>query len=286
MKSTLELLKEGYVQHGAHGAVGMKPYSEAPNFVRYSPETDSSPATGVFTRVDGEDVELTGDRAKATFDARWRAEHPYETLQNEYTGDRVEEGIPYRLGKWVQEAADPNTRTTMVGSLLDKGPVPAGIGMALGGGALGLGAGWLKDKLFDGSGSASKWGIRGALGLGILGALAGYTRNKEASQYRDPRNFILEKLQMAADVSMAQKAQLAGAVRNLDPVSAQRIADAVHAALGFSVGALLTKLLFGTGTRGTLVGGALGVLGVSLVKNLFSSTPRPVVAAPKMPVYF
>ena len=148
------------------------------------------------------------------------------------------------------------------------------LGALLGAGALGAagyGAGYLGDKLVNKINQL--FGARvvkaPALGLkyigaalgGLGGGLIGYERSnnlvKSSAMFSNPRNFILEKLQGANDLTTMQKAQLAGKIRMMDTSSAERLKAIVRAAAGFGVGALIARF-FGFGLGGSFVGGVLG----------------------------
>jgi hypothetical protein len=80
---------------------------------------------------------------------------------------------------------------------------------------------------------------------------------KKSSMWQDPRNYILEKLQGAHDISMADKAILASKVRNMNSSEASDLEKLVRSALGIGVGAIIARFL-GAGDFGTVVGGLLG----------------------------
>lgn len=162
-----------------------------------------------------------------------------------------------RVGKWLHDVAESD-KPTLLGRLYNKGPL-AGAALT---GLAGWGAGKLADK-FLGEGIIPKSTL-GLLAGGLAGTIVGSVREKNASlvkesaMFQNPRNFILERLQGAHDISTLQKAQLAAKVRMMDTSSAERLKSIVRASAGFGVGALIAKFFFGTGTIGTLVGGAIG----------------------------
>lgn len=127
--------------------------------------------------------------------------------------------------------------------------------------------------------TASTIGITGVLAaLGLLGhyhfgkpsAARTYnpnaTRNtstsfrKESAMYQDARNFILEKLQGASDISSVEKATLASKIRNMSTGEAERLKTMVRAAVGFGVGRLIARFFFGARGANSFVGGAIGAL--------------------------
>lgn len=100
---------------------------------------------------------------------------------------------------------------------------------------------------------------------------------KQASLYHDPRNFILEKLQRDTQLSMSDKAMLAGKIRNMSMPEASSLEKTVRSAIGVGVGALIAKY-FGLGAMCSLMGGVLGGLAFNSMQfgsNLFSSTRTP-----------
>lgn len=97
--------------------------------------------------------------------------------------------------------------------------------------------------------------------------------NKQGSMFKDPRNFILEKLQRASDISSSDKAILASKVRNMSVSEASDLEKSVRAALGIGVGSLIAKF-FGLGPMGTLLSSLIGVAGANIMgvgSSLFSS---------------
>lgn len=239
----------------------------------------------------GNNVTLTGDRALANASeaSSWQAANPTQAALMKYREGDVRETLPYRLGNMGRRFAfDPEP--TLYGRIMNQGPIAGG---ALGAGTgllAGLLGGWLKQKI-TGSGSPSNWGAVGALAGGALGALSGHIRKdastKSAAMYRDPRNFILEKLQSATDVSFSEKAKLAAAVHKLDYNTAQRLADAVRAAVGFGVGALISKFIFGASGSGVLFGGLAGVLGSALLSQITGGpSSSPLLLGSKPITYY
>lgn len=98
--------------------------------------------------------------------------------------------------------------------------------------------------------------------------------SKQGSMFKDPRNFILEKLQRASDISASDKAILASKVRNMNISEASDLEKAVRAALGIGVGSLIAKF-FGLGPMGTLFSSLLGIAGANIMgvgSSLFSNS--------------
>lgn len=232
---------------------------------------------------DGSEFTFTGDRALALADtpgaAEWRAQNPEKALQNSYSPfDSPDESHPiaHSIGKFLR---GEDREKSFIGRTLDKGLLPGTVM----GGALGAGGGALAAllaRLFLGDTSVGRWSaVGGALGA-ILGGYTGHARanamSKSAATYMDPRNFILEKLQGATDVSIGEKVKLADAVRNLNRADAEKLASLVRAALGFGVGAIIAKFVFGTtSAAGTLFGGLMGAIGTSILANSLKSPAQP-----------
>ena len=68
---------------------------------------------------------------------------------------------------------------------------------------------------------------------------------KTASIYKNPKNYILEKIQTSKDLTAAGKVKLANAVLELDDAKAEKLSKAVRETLGRNVGAAIVKFLYG-----------------------------------------
>ena len=183
-------------------------------------------------------------------------------------GERFRQFGAFAGPKWVHQAGDPkrsfpyklgaNIKSILssdnpVHRFLERGALPAG--------AAGAGLGALTNAAlaaFDKSPLlGNPWmlpAITGLLGAGIGHISASAAENKKAREamlsgeveksaamYRDPRNFILEKLLAAKDVPLAMKASLAESVRRMDIDAAEELAADVRAAVGFGVGNLIAE---------------------------------------------
>lgn len=242
--------------------------------------------------TNGETVTLTGDRAMAMSDepgaAQWRAENPGEFVLNNYGPDDIRNSTGYAIGSYLRDKA--YEKPGMLGRALEGGPMSG----ALGGGVAGSGAGLLLGlikRILSGDSNTSygKWALAGGALGALLGARSGYIRSttpntiledtlakaagngldKSAAMYKDPRNFILEKLQSATDVNIVDKVQLASSVRNLSREDAEKLAALVRSALGFGVGAIISKFIFGASGAGALFGGLAGMFGANFLVNNF-----------------
>lgn len=78
------------------------------------------------------------------------------------------------------------------------------------------------------------------------------TMFKQSSLYRDPRNFVLEKLQRDESLSMADKAMLVGKIRTMDIQEAADLEKSVRKLLGVGVGDMLMKYFKISKLRGLL----------------------------------
>lgn len=229
----------------------------------------------------GSTSELTGMQALkyAPRKAMGVADNTMVIAPDYYGEGDAREGYPYKIGKWLRSKITPDP--------FDHWSPTKG-GLIWGGAGFGLGK--LIEKL---TGTDSKLpGLIGALAGGGFGVLRAYNQDKElarirasrgykdpnllrlpenmfikSSMYRDPRNFILERLQGATDISPFQKAQLAAKVRQMNTMDAERLKSKVRAAVGFGVGALIARF-FGTGLMGSAIGGLLG----AFVGSKFPST--------------
>lgn len=227
----------------------------------------------------GKKITLTGMQA-----LKYAPKDQLHTTENEsyiappYFGDDdYRDSFRYNAGKRIREFIDSPDKTWF-GKLFEKGPV-WGLGLGAGGGWLG---GKLLNLVFNRDGNGLPWDKIGLVGGGLFGLLRGAigateeSRKdweahkptvKQASMYRDPRNFILEKLQGATDITPFEKAQLAARIRQMNLSEAEQLKSKVRAALGFGVGALIAKYVFRKGASGMLAGGILGALGSRLLPN-------------------
>lgn len=224
---------------------------------------------------DGSTFVFTGDRAMAMADTpgavEWRLRNPEKAMANRYSPlESVDDMHPY-ASKARDLISDFKNSNSFLGKIMDKGIIP---GAAVGGtvGATGGALAALLARLLLGKTSIGKWALAGGALGALFGGYSGHVRknaimSKSAATYMDPRNFILEKLQGASDVSIGEKIKLADAVRGLDRSSAEKLAGLVRSALGFGVGAIISKFIFGTNPAGTLLGGVLGALGTSIISN-------------------
>lgn len=228
----------------------------------------------------GDTYTFKGDRALALSDLpeaeEWRRNNPEKYLLNSYEPDMRDS----QMYQWGSKLRDNVGKNGFFGKIADKG-ILAG---ATAGGALGAGGGALAGllaKLFLKDVSLGKWALLGGLAGSILGGHNGYVRRnsdrvqflKSAATYTDPRNFILEKLEGATDIGIGEKVKLAHEVRNLDRSSAEKLAALVRSALGFGVGAIISKFILGSTGVGTLFGGLMGAIGTNLLMNSFNNRP-------------
>lgn len=235
--------------------------------------------------ITGDEFIFDGDRAMAMADTpgaeQWRIDNPDKALLHGRSPFVLEEAAPYQYGEAFGDWA---RKDGFFGKVAEKGILPG----ALLGGATGAGLGAVANLIakwfFPGVGSAGKWALAGGALGGLLGGHNAFVRGransvpmlKSSATYTDPRNFILEKLEGANDVGMVEKVKLAAGVKNLDRDSAEKLAALVRSALGFGVGALISKFLFGASGAGALFGGMAGMFGVNfLVNNLVRKNDNP-----------
>lgn len=232
---------------------------------------------------DGAIDRFTGAKALANYGGAegqlFRAKDPQAAHRLIRGHNDRRESMGYKVGDWLRSYAN-NGSHNIVSRAIGDNPLQ---GAAVMGGAGFLGghlANWLLGKLRlvnEGEGKFH-WigGALGALGGGTLGYFRGKEHggwnkmagfHKEAAMFKDPRNFILEKLQSATDLSMTDKALLAAQVRNMDPRRADRLSGMVRAAMGFGVGAIVARFC-GTNLRGTMVGGLAGALGTGIINAM------------------
>lgn len=188
-----------------------------------------------------------------------------------------------RFKNWLK-----NPEESWIGKTFDS-PVTG----ALAGGAAGWGVGklgeLLEQQLSGRDEPSMPWSIIGmllsAVGGGAFGQLRKgvkeYTKKQEegmdknsgvvvkSAMYTDPRNFILERLQGATDISPFEKAQLAARVRAMNTSGAEVLKSLVRSAMGFGVGAIIAKF-FGFSLMG---GGGVGALAGALFP---SGNSRPM----------
>ena len=203
--------------------------------------------------------------------------------------------MAYKGGQMIRRIAD-SEEPTLVGRVFNTGPVAGSLA--------GAGTGWLLGKILEWINPGDKdikWSTIGLLGGGLGGGLAGYFKNKlweeqqkkkkqqalgllKQSMFKDPRNFILERLQGANDISPYEKAQLASQVRQMNIMEAERLKEKVRAAAGFGVGAIIARFIFGAGWVGTTVGGLAGALFSKLAPT--GNRPPTGIYAPPASRYF
>lgn len=235
--------------------------------------------------INGDTFKFTGDRAMAMADtpaaAEWRANNPDKAFKfgySPYDSPAEQSPVAYSVGKYLRDKSQ-----SRVDGFLGRAANGGILSGAAVGGALGAGGGALASliaRLFLGKTSVGKWALAGGALGALLGGHNGFVRSrrnpsamylqKSAATYTDPRNFILEKLQSANDIGVGEKVRLAAAVKDMSRSDAEQLANLVRAALGFGVGAIIAKFLFGTSSAaGTLFGGVLGALGTNIIANNF-----------------
>lgn len=236
--------------------------------------------------------------------AKWRQENPAKFLKNYYSPMDARDSNSYAFGQFLKNNGEPNG---VFGSIADGGILPgaaaggvvgAGAGALLGalkkfltgngkvsnwaltgaalGGLLGGHNGYVRTRhISPEAAAANATTVEGLMRQAEKNKLQRENREdvdydnlfKSAATYQDPRNFILEKLQAATDATSIDKVKLAARVKNLSRADAERLAALVRSALGFGVGAIISKFVFGASGAGPLFGGLAGVLGANLLVN-------------------
>ena len=236
---------------------------------------DAGKVKGVSSTVynpDGSVSEHEDMLALLNSDPEFAAKHPllYNQIGSTLPND-PRNSWGYKAGKGIREFIY-SPHSSVLGKIGDTG--------AIGGGALGAGTGLLAGIIGERlTGNTLLPLLTTAVGT-AAGAGFGHQRNKlqkKASMFRDPRNFILEKLQGASDIGMADKARLAMEVRNMDVQRAEKLKELVHAAMGYGVGSIVAKFIFGDDSRlGSLLGGMLGMsLARAMVQPVIMNTIQP-----------
>lgn len=237
---------------------------------------DNGKLTGVSSTAihpDGSISEHEGMQALLNSDPAFAAKHPllYNQIGSTMPND-PRNSWSYKAGRRLREFVY-SPHSSVLGKMGDAGTI--------GGGAMGAGLGMLAGIVGERlTGNTMVPLITTAVGT-AAGAGIGHQRKKllekEASMYRDPRNFILEKLQGANDLSMSDKASLAIRVRNMDIQQAEKLKELVHAAMGYGVGSIIAKFIFGDDSRlGSLLGGMLGMsIARTLARPIISNTIQP-----------
>lgn len=253
-------------------------------------------ANGAVEEIEAEDGNLDTIRANWVGDNRfdkWRKDNPNLASRLKTKGPGgLTKSKWYRSGKNIRNLMLDGEKTWL-GKFLDLGVLPGLLAGGTGGYLLGEGIELAAKHLLPQNHFLNKLrpGVSG-LALGLIGSGLGGTvghlrrtnvenqrqvakhvedgiMRKKAAMYQDPRNFILEKLQSANDISSMMKASLADQVRRLSPQQAQTLAAAVRAAVGFGVGALIAKFL---GTN-VAFGGIMGALAPAVIKTMTTRNP-------------
>lgn len=198
-----------------------------------------------------------------------------DVYENRYQGPSGRTGPYYQAASAAKHMAE-NKGENPIHSLYEKGPlVSAGVG-ALGGllgarvlnnmyipeefhkgtsiliPALAAGLTWVGSRIYNRDMNAPAYTPMRKSGHAVM--------YKESAMYQDARNFILEKLQGASDISSVEKATLAAKIRSMSTGEAERLKSTVRAAVGFGIGRLIARFFFGARGAGSFVGGAVGAL--------------------------
>lgn len=252
-------------------------------------------ADGTTNKLTGWDAEIAEQQTSNPTKFLLPSPDAEEALIKANPDHKANSDWKYKLKKLLYDKAY-TSKTSWLGSMLNKGPLSGGL---VGGGA-GFVGGALADLLASklGIDSPVSFKVLGALGLGGLGAFIGHQRQyksnskiirsfdpvdanifygalpvtsmfvKRAALYKNPRNFILEKLQADTTLGFAEKAKLAAAVRNLDEDAALKLKELVRESLGTHTGKVISKFIFNKPQAGALFGGLIPILGGALANTL------------------
>lgn len=227
---------------------------------------------------DGSLTKLKGNEALANYGGpegvKFRNENPIDAERLKVRGPNDPRFTwAHKAGLALRNAImDPDTAYHR---MLNNGALTGGAAGGAAGLLGGILANWISDAATDGLGfgprSVDYRLVGPALGAAI-GAYAGHKHasnplEKSSAMFVDPRNFILEKLQSANDVSASDKVKLAAAIRRMDRMQADRLAKQLRSVLGFSVGAVIARAL-GMSLGGALFGGIVGLMGSGLLSSM------------------
>lgn len=223
--------------------------------------------------------------ASNPYSERWRRVNPILARANRIEKGDVRGSIPYRLGTWVKSTADtPGSSmfgSLFDGGMKQGGIAGAlvgGLGAlgtryiynkffgdgksdpnyllytllgAAGGGALGAGLGHLRSNAIAngtsqmGEGSLAKfYETNGRYDFKAPNETS-VNMYKTASIYKNPKNYIMEKIQTTKDLTPAGKVKLCNAVIQLDDARAEKLSKVVREALGRNTGAAIVRFLYG-----------------------------------------
>lgn len=232
---------------------------------------------------------------------KWQRLNPVLARNNNIGPGDARGNIPYRIGAWVKGLSEnPNTsfmgklfdNGMKQGGIA--GAIMGGLGGlggrliyhkffgdgesdpnyllytllgAAGGGALGAGLSYSRD--YARNNASPEIGIGSSReALETTGRLtpaipkyAPSTMYKSSSIYKDPRNYILEKIQTAKDILPATKVKLANAVSEMSEEEAEPLSKEVRACLGTNIEGAITNYLYGGKAVGSYYSRILSLLG-------------------------
>lgn len=232
---------------------------------------------------------------------KWRRLNPVLARNNRIEPGDVRGGIPYKLGAWVKGLSDNPSTSFMgqlfdngmkQGGIA--GAIMGGLGGlggrfiynkffsdgesdphyllytllgAAGGGALGAGLSYSRDYARDHASGALTPGSSRAM-FETSGRLTPQTPTqapqemyKSSSIYKDPRNYILERIQTARDILPATKVKLANAVLELSEAEAEPLSKLVRECLGTNIEQAITSYLYNGKSVGSYYSRILSLLG-------------------------
>lgn len=245
------------------------------------------PVLTVYDLGGGKTTQLTGQEALAYASPQDNPAYTREILTARQAvgktrkDDSLVDSKYYRSGKkfgeWLR-----GPKTSIAGKIFNHPLSGFGVGGLLGYGAGKLGE--IAETMITGNDRPSMaYSTMGMLGGGTIGGMVGHSRKqthdyidrqnsgmdkggsviRKSAMYTDPRNFILERLSSATDISPLEKAQLAARVRSMNTAQAEALKSMVRGAMGFGVGALIARFL-GFSLGGTGVMGGIGAIAGAL----------------------
>lgn len=247
----------------------------------YNPGLDGKKPKLKLYWNDGRSSKYEGDAALANYSGpegqKFREEHPALAIKFKRNGPAdPRDSFAHKLGVGARDAL--RSGNSFYKYYMSHGPVAGGAAGGLAGYLGGALANVLSDAATDKLGYGERpmdysW-VGTALGT-LIGAYIGHKHKenpelkgllKSSAMFVDPRNFILEKLQSANDVSASDKVKLAAAVRRMDKYQADRLARQLRSILGFGVGNVIARAL-GLSLGGALFSGIVGVIGSGMLSS-------------------
>lgn len=219
--------------------------------------------TGNYVTDLGETKTLAPDQYRATTDPAWQKKNPAETALLRYREAMPENDLAYSAGEYIRNkmVGNPTGAPGSSGFLGTGNAMTGAVAMGLPAALLGLGGGYLADKLSDDP--ESNWASRGAIAAGVLGAglgaYSGAWRNKSGA-YLDPKVKLEAILNNLPGLSYQQRDIFIAGVSQLSDQQVRSLLQTIMASGGVGIGAIIAKFLLNAGLGGTIIGGLAGGL--------------------------